>query len=194
MHLDTLTVDPAEAEAKVTEYESVLSAERTAEDSALLMAYRAARRGLPLIRLSRAVQAGGFFGTGLPKIAVSRASNAGGQCYARWDYDSLVYADRRDPYANRGAAVGRSSVRVPVAEPPDARRRWSMAATVVPIIPPHLRPRERNARHRHILWEVEDWAPVPPVDPALIRHLRGDLWIVLATWDLTELERYVLTH
>jgi len=32
----------------------------------------------------------------------------------------------------------------------------------------------------------------PPRDPALIRHIRGDLWAVLAVWDLTELERAVL--
>jgi hypothetical protein len=35
---------------------------------------------------------------------------------------------------------------------------------------------------------------VAPRDPALLRHVRGDLWAVLATWDLTELERLVLTQ
>jgi len=197
MILDTLEVDAAEAEAKVREYETVLAGERTREDDALLAAYRAARRGLPLIRLTRAIAAGGWFeDNGLPKIAVARASTAGRECYVRWDHDSLVYADRNDPYANRGALVGTSTVRVPVAEPPGNRRRWtwSMASTIVPLIPPGIRPRPRNARHRHILWEVEEWAPVPPVDPALIRHLCGDLWIVQATWNLTALERYVLTH
>ena len=44
----------------------------------------------------------------------------------------------------------------------------------------------------HILWEVEQWDPTPPVDPALVRHIRGDLWAVIAMWDLTELERAVL--
>ena len=39
----------------------------------------------------------------------------------------------------------------------------------------------------HVLWEVESWTPEPPRDPALLRHLRGDLWSVLAVWDLTEL-------
>jgi hypothetical protein len=45
-----------------------------------------------------------------------------------------------------------------------------------------------------VLWEVEEWKRIPPVDPALIRHVRGDLWAVLATWDLTDLERYVLSQ
>jgi hypothetical protein len=46
----------------------------------------------------------------------------------------------------------------------------------------------------HVLWEVERWELVPPTDPALIRHIRGDLWAVLATWDLTEIERHVLAQ
>ena len=39
-----------------------------------------------------------------------------------------------------------------------------------------------------ILWEAE-WAvdPLPPGDPALLRKLGGDLYIVLGTWDLTPL-------
>jgi len=43
----------------------------------------------------------------------------------------------------------------------------------------------------HILWEA-DWHLDPPQDPALLRRLMGDLWVVLAVWDLTSLERAVL--
>lgn len=44
-------------------------------------------------------------------------------------------------------------------------------------------------------FEVEDWqrTPQPPgTDPALLKHVGGDLWAVLATWDLTPLEAAVL--
>jgi hypothetical protein len=41
---------------------------------------------------------------------------------------------------------------------------------------------------------VEEWTRVPPRDPALLRHIRGDLWVVLAVWDLTDLERLVLSQ
>ena len=33
-----------------------------------------------------------------------------------------------------------------------------------------------------------------PRDPALLRHVRGDLWAVLSVWDLTDLERMVLSQ
>ena len=46
----------------------------------------------------------------------------------------------------------------------------------------------------HILWEVEKWELTPPRDPALLRWIGGDLWEVVATWDLTQLERAVLSR
>ena len=42
-----------------------------------------------------------------------------------------------------------------------------------------------------ILWEA-DWQRRAPVDPALLRPVGGDLYVVVATWDLTDLERAVL--
>ena len=197
MHLSTLDISPDEARERLAEYEGLIAAERTAEDTAIAMGYRAAARGLPLIQLSQTVAAGGFDEHGLPKIAVIRAHET--ECFVRWQHHddglSLVYADRDDWRVNRGALVGRSSVRVPVADPPDRRRSsWAAASTIVPIIPPRHRPRLRRLGGFHILWEVEEWKRIPPVDPALIRHVSGDLWAVVATWDLTDLERHVLSQ
>jgi hypothetical protein len=44
-----------------------------------------------------------------------------------------------------------------------------------------------------VLWEA-DWKvhPVPPGDPALLKHIGGDLYAVVAVWDLTPLEQAVL--
>jgi len=52
-----------------------------------------------------------------------------------------------------------------------------------------------NLSHYHILWEAtwEQTNPPPPRDPALLRHIAGDLWVVMRTWDLTDLERAVLS-
>ena len=62
---------------------------------------------------------------------------------------------------------------------------------IVPIVPLHLRPKF-NLSNYSILWEA-DWTAVPH-DPLLLRQLKGDLWIVLAAWDLTEVERAVLSQ
>ena len=35
--------------------------------------------------------------------------------------------------------------------------------------------------------------PRPPGDPALLRHVGGDVYAVEAVWELTELEKLVLS-
>jgi hypothetical protein len=188
VNLTRIEIPEEEAKARLKEYEEALKQERTAEDEAMASAYRAAAKGLPIIRLSQCIQAGGFFDTGLPRIAVMRTDAE--RCFVRVRHDELIYCDS-DHFDNRGALVGAHSVRVPVE---GMSSHWARASTIVPSVPPRHRPSTRWARRRfHVLWEVEEWTPVPPRDPALIRHIRGDLWAVLATWDLTELERAVLS-
>lgn len=199
MKLATITVTPEEAKAKLAEYTEAVRKGRSPLDESLARAYRAARSGLPVIRMTETVRLGGWFENGMPKIAVVRAEDPrqiparSPMCYVRWVGSHLVYADRDDINANRGALVGAHSVRVPVTRPPAKRGGWwTSAETIVPLIPPQHRPLRHMLRHCHLLWEVESWTRIPPEDPALIRHIRGDLWLVLATWDLTELERAVL--
>jgi hypothetical protein len=192
MNLATIEIPVEEAKERLAEYEAALRQDRNAEDEAMAAAYRAAARGLPTIRLSEAVTAGGWFEDGLPRIAVVRADAT--QCWVDvcvWNQPGqVVFAATRDA-DNRGALVGRHTVRVPAPSP---AKRHTRARTVVPMIPPRFRPKPRRLQHCHILWEVESWTPEPPKDPALLRHIRGDLWSVLAVWDLSELERAVLAQ
>ncbi len=52
--------------------------------------------------------------------------------------------------------------------------------------------------HAHlILWEVKRWSSQritaePDRDPLLLRQIGGDLYAIMAQWDLTELERLVM--
>jgi hypothetical protein len=193
MDLAPLQIGEDEARAKLAEYEEALSGQRTAEDAAIAAGYRAASRGLTVISLPRTVAAGGFHDNGLPRIAVIGAEAV--QCFARWDGTSLVFADRDDWRANRGALVNAHSVRVSLAGDDVPARNWRVSGSaMVPLIPPAHRIAPRRLKHCHILWEVEQWALVAPRDPALVRHIRGDLWAVLSVWDLTDLERMVLSQ
>lgn len=71
------------------------------------------------------------------------------------------------------------------------RQRWSSdAIAIVPIVPPRLHPRAA-LEHYHILWDAV-WTPAPPKDPLLLRHLGGQLYAIVAHWDLTPLEQAVL--
>jgi len=158
------------------------------------MGYRALARGLPVISMRETITAGGFFGPGrpdqgLPRLAVGKAGEA--DCRVHWSGQSELTYFHGNFLDNRGALVGKSTIRVP-GVPRPARTTYYSGRALTPLIPPRHRPRPARLRHCHILWEVESWELIPPRDPALLRHIRGDLWAVLAVWDLTDLERAVL--
>lgn len=203
MQLDTIQISEDEAKARLAEYEELVREERTIQDLQIAAGYKAAARGLPIIRLSETVAAGGYFDYGLPRIAVIRANVQ--TCYVyrehNGDNTDFVFTDANEGWhqdRNRGALVNRRTVRVTVpfddSHRNTRRGHWGAASTIVPIIPPRYRPRRRRLRGFHILWEVEQWENIVPRDPALLRHIAGDLWAVHAAWDLTDLERAVLSR
>jgi hypothetical protein len=196
MNLDTLVLPQEDARARLREYEQAIRMERNEEDVAIAAGYRAAVRGLPVVMLAEVFAAGGWHDNGLPRLAITRADAQ--QCWVRvegWagERRHLVFTDD-DRTSNRGALVAAHSVRINGVPFPSeiVGRLRSSGRTVVPLVPPRHRPKRRRLHAFHVLWEVDEWTPAPPHDPALLRHIRGDLWSVVATWDLTPLERAVL--
>lgn len=193
MHLTTLELSPDEAAERLAAYQAQLASERTAEDDAIRAGYRAAARGLPIIDLPATIAAGGRFPNGLPRLAVVRANAT--ECWVRvsstWrnEHDVITYCDQANDRGRAAVSKHRVSVRAPHV---GALETWG-GHTIVPLIPPQFRPGRYRLHLFHILWEVEKWDPTPPVDPALLRHIRGNLWSVVATWDLSPLERAVLS-
>lgn len=201
MNLDPLVVPRHEARAKAAEYAAAARATGDPTDVGLARVYRRTLKGDPVIRLPEAIAAAGRFPNGLPRLAVVRANAT--RCFVslnRWGgVDRLTFKTEQD-IQHLGGRVGARHVLVNVPTPPDApsqlrssisRQRWE-GSTLVPLVPPRYRPTRPRLSSCHVLWEVEEWGPIPPVDPALLRHIHGDLWAVLATWELTELERAVL--
>lgn len=198
MDLATITMPVEAAQARLDAYAAQVASERTDLDRRIIRGYQSMVKGLPIIELSKSVQAGGFFDDGLPKIAV--ASAVGRDCWVRresgWSRASADYIysiKSADFDQNRGARINENTVRVTVSEPPEPKRQTWSAHTLMPIIPPEHRPNQNRLHLFHILWEVEAWEPVAPRDPALLKHIGGDLWEVVAMWDLTDLERAVLS-
>lgn len=192
MNITSLEITKEEAADRLRHYESMIAAERTVEDEAIMAGYRAAARGLPVIVLPEVMRLAGLLhDNGLPRMAICRADAK--QCFVTMSRDNMIFGLSREA-ANRGGLVGRTTVRVPLPEDPLRRHHWIRGHTIVPTIPPQYRPKIRHLHRYHVLWEVEAWTQVPPRDPALVKHIRGDLWSVLAIWDLTDLERAVLSQ
>jgi len=155
-------------------------------DREVMAAYQKLAQGKLVIKALESISTAGVNDKGLPNLAIARA-------------DAKVC--RLSMHGNGGATMstGNGSRRnttstmrfefAPGTFPGTAG--WRSSEAVVPHPPLHLRPK-RALQNYHVLFEA-DWTKAPPVDPFLIRRLgKGDLWLVLAMWDLTEVERAAL--
>lgn len=198
MKLDAITMDKKAAQRAFIEYRNAVRSRHSEEDAEIMRGYKALAKGQQLISLRGAIAAGGFVnvsrGTStweMPRIAIARAD--GKWCWFDRSTDgSAEFRTRRDN--NRPWRVPKADrVTLPRGSLPQlAYERCSKnnVRAMVPIVPPALRPKFALSGY-HVLFEAE-WEPVAPKDPALLKHIGGDLYAVLAVWDLTEIERAVL--
>jgi hypothetical protein len=132
---------------------------------------------------------------GFPKLALCRADAL--SCVASFSHDGALTMTSDDyrPRHNRtrGWEVmhSRNLMAWPAgAFPRPTQNRWR-ATALVPVPPLNLRPR-RGLANYHVLWEAE-WTKIPPHDPLLLRRIgKSDLWLVVAQWSLTPIERAAL--
>lgn len=197
MTIDTITMDPAAAKLAYREYQAAVRGDRRgererwrAEDLALVTAYQQLAKGRAVLNLAAAMRTAGLREDGYPKLAICRSHLARCYCHMGWS-GGVIFSGC---YGNRRGDQSPKAERVEVPDgtfevPP--RQRGDIVSTLVPIIPPALRPKTKLEGF-HTLWEVESWTLEPPRDPMLVRHLGGPLYAVLAVWDLTPLERAVL--
>lgn len=198
----TIAIDKTVARKAFLEYRGAVRARHSAEDEQLMRAYRELAKGTQLVKLPDVVRAGGTTtltthsrggsaDVTLPRLAVTRAHRTA--CWtAGIDQEGnvLLQGERELHHSNR-----RDRITVRGFEPGtrDDSGWWRPRILAqAPIIPPPFRPAAKLDGY-HLLWEAE-WAlsPVPPVDPALLKHVGGDLYAVVAVWDLTDVERAVL--
>lgn len=175
-------VDAADAKRR-----EALRAQRE-HDEAIMRGYRLIAAGKQIISLAETIVAGGVDELHRPKLAIARADNRRIKCdIYRNGSVRFLGSWQRNNHRNPRTL---DRIELPEKTLPgwtggDFSARWS---AIVPSIPPRFRPAELT--NYHLLWEA-DWRR-PPVDPALLRALGNGLYVVVATWDLTALERAVL--
>lgn len=163
-------------------------------DRECMRAFQLLAQGRLVIKAIASIIAAGVNADGFPKLAICRADAPS----CRLELETNGAATMTDPRVvswrgRRANCVPSRFVEFPRGAFPIAasgHRRWS-AEALLPLIPLHLRPK-RGLANYHVLWEAE-WTRVPPGDPFLLRRIGlADLWLVVAQWDLTEVERAVL--
>jgi len=162
------------------------------------------QHGGKVIELAYAFKKGRLNSNKNPKLAICRADAK--TCYlVKHDDGSAVFScEAFNDNARNNTFNGRVSL-IDVSVPsgtfkfPDFswQSREQFVQTSVPVIPTSiLAPIQDKLEAYHILWEVEEWVhsktPRPPRDPILVSLVNNNIALVLATWDLTELERAVI--
>lgn len=196
-----------EARTKRDQYSAFLS-KRKVKDPELVAAeriYYHLALGKKLIDVGQAIREGGFDDDMRPRLAIARADRR--QICFTWPW----WDDRGAFNANLHESAGQQHETL--IERVNFNRRHGVVKyhdnartlryqpdikvyALVPLVPPIHRPKAPLAQF-HILWEVERWAEQrigakPPVDPYLLQRIAGDIFEIVAEWDLTEVERLVM--
>jgi hypothetical protein len=163
---------------------------QTPEDRKIERAYREIASGRVLIRALESIKMAGLDEQGRPKLAIVRADFQRVCMLISTQGDAKFQPMRWVRGLSRWSRSQWNETRHEALTVPGLRAaNYVRAEAIVPMIPVHLRPQTALDNY-HILWEA-DWHAVP-VDPMLLRRIGGDLWVVVAAWDLSEVERAVM--
>ena len=178
MNVSTIVSPKEQAIEKLTEYRQIQKNQRRTEDVDFRRLYRMAEKGYPIIDVQAAFQSTGLNGFNQPKLAMARADWK--ECHF-WRFERRFSNSRR--YKS-------NSFRIP-------NNAWNWEKVQgnlfvdVPFIPPAIRPTDDISGY-WILFEVLNWKEYP-ADPFLLKKVSGWLYAVIGEWELTELERALLS-
>lgn len=186
MKVEILALDQDKARELYGRYEQHRDG-YTEADREIAAIYKNIAAGRTVIRALESIRNAGCDEHGLPRLAICPAHMT--ECWYRTNQSQtergeVTFGKRYPNIRDRKGVVRMAWPNVPEA------KRWDHCATV-PLIPVHLRPKHALSNY-HILWEAE-WTKRYPVDPYLLRRFGGDAWLVLAAWDLTDVERAVMS-
>ena len=186
MNVNTIIVPREEAERKLEQYKNVTGKRRIAEDEKLQSLYAAVSKGARVLHLLNAFHQTGLNEKGEPRLAIIRADFKQVWCHRRSNGSALF-----GPSQRYNSAANRKNISLPEGTFGWPRgMSWSDLSSPVPHIPPDARPKF-GLHNYHIMFEVKEWRQYP-VDPFLMRRIAGNLFIVEAEWELTELEASLL--
>lgn len=211
MEVTTIEVAREEANEKYKEYVEALRKRDAPYLHDLRRLYGAMRKGQPVLDIWQSFRETGLDQNGDPNIAIARAdwTEADLRKFTEGNGNwrdirfQAIFSDRnRFPHENwrthRLLDIAQNDdVTIPKGTWNFPRTANAIAArdhlrTRVPIVPAQYLP-PHGLQNYHILWEVEAWDVVtPPKDPMLLKRISPNMFVVLAVWELTELERAVL--
>ena len=186
MNLQNLKLDPIKARELWRSYQTHRAYQQP-HDAEIAAIYKRIAQGRTVIRALASIYDAGLNAEGYPRLAIARADMT--ECYFHGRQGAALFSPDNS-YWRRGNESRDKHLRV---DWPGMLATYgsSVARSVVPLIPVHLRPK-RGLQNYHILWEAE-WTKSYPVDPYLLRRFCDDVWLLVAAWELTSVERAVMS-
>lgn len=199
MHTELIHMPLAEAAMLYRKYKEHVAYSQPI-DWEIQRTYNLLSKGKMVIRAIESIKQAGLNREFLPRLAIAPATAKA--CHIRRSKDGSLIMDPTGGFwhERKNQLRFREETFVFPAESfpmnkwgnPPQRSTNSDHKAILPIIPIHLRPK-RGLANYHVLWEA-DWKRMPPVDPYLLRRIgKADLWLVVAAWELTEVERAALS-
>jgi hypothetical protein len=180
MNLQPLAVNQQAAYAALREYKAHRDT-YDKRDWEIERIYRAISKGKLVISVNEAIVRGGTDALGRPRLAIMRADQRIVRCDP-WDRENVTFMN------DHGSKAAEWYFKIPWPNRLTIYRGYLQAR--LPRIPPQHRPAGDTLGKYHMLWEA-DWTDIPR-DPCLLKRIGKDAWIVVAAWDLTEVELSVL--
>jgi len=187
METDMIEMPKEKALEAYRAYRKILKSKRTREDEIMRRGYKHLAQGRKVINVADALLKAGLDSVGRPRIAIARAHWE--RAFLRvWDNGSCAFAENDFEWWNNPSVYRRVSFSQGTLG--DKRKPVVGFSAVVPSIPPQFKPTDSLSNY-YILWDAK-WTREPPVDPLLLKHLGRNVYVVLAVWDLTPLEKSLL--
>ena len=197
----TLTISKEKAKVLYGEYLEVVKTRKERYLADLKKTYYHLSKGHKVLDIFDAFKGSGVNKDGEPNLAISVAGRKE-VIFFKGDIGSGVFSDS----GNGKWGTHREDVILPSNVFPD----WETKAapteynkdkidvvretikTKVPIVPAHLLPPGKLDNY-YILFEVERWNTIPvPKDPFLLKRINANAFVVLAEWDVTDIEMAVI--
>jgi hypothetical protein len=206
MKVEQLAISKTKAQAEYEAYKEELRYGKTQFNKDMLSLYAHMKHGGKVIDLWEAMKLAGLNEQGDPKLAIVRADCK--RVRFNRDLDATMVNGKWKIVNNGGSFLFQkenryhdwvTDVHIPkefFEWPKDQNGEYirRTVETITPIIPAKIMNplRSHKLQNYHILWEVDAWEPIPPRDPMLLKRITPNMFCVLATWNLTELERAVI--
>lgn len=208
MELETIEVDRQQVESELESIKQAMKegyiSKRTALARDLMAVYGHLKHGGKVVDVFKAFHKAGLDSDGHPRLAIVSFDARMCYLYKKGNGGAIFSKERKERH--RVHAVRNIG---DVELPPDTytwekdergnlpHRRFK---TLAPVVPPRviaIASAKLTPQYYHVIFEPEMWVkskvPPPPRDPILGKMLTPNIFGVIATWDLTELERSIIS-